>query len=629
MARKRIQSTPFTGANQNFGNSELLDQLTNLAMLENQPALGGDESLAGTAKLEPEAPAMFDFPRVPNNPAEYEDQDQFGVDDVPGIPEGIELLGDLAGAEAEEDALDEVAMTQPPLQPPQTQPEALEDPMENIRDREQAQPEMTAFAPQEEPKESLGFWGSIGQGISDYFSPQKRKEVSESNARLFEDNRLRNEAKQEGLTLDEYKTQRADEYVQDQQSWEDKIEEAVQEPYTRSVYGATDTVLNTPSLRENLQQIGIDPNPEEERMLKDMDAALSDMNDEELQAQGAWNEQVARIRQRIDSGNTSDMDKFLIGLTLAMPLIIGGIFGAEAGASFLGGMGQGLMDIYKLREKAYQDDEDRLSEITGKIEGSKTKQKEIELKRAQLPQEVKKAIGEGPLEHLKGMTLVTLTDDEGNEMQGVRLKPGIVAEMEYMTDKDSKKEMMKEATELNQNRAAVNKLGNNARKIIEIAQQIDDPNVVGKIFQSWAKGKKPSVVAKFGQDITLDGRKVNSAVALTQILEDTLEARRNVMKIKNFGPQLFEHFERILTNPTGEFTTPQDLIDQSLRLYTDTRDQFLDEAEQRGFIKAALLDDFYGKDKQMYDRLNKKESRGRELGDKRQLMTEQVEVPDA
>jgi hypothetical protein len=224
------------------------------------------------------------------------------------------------------------------------------------------------------------------------------------------------------------------------------------------------------------------------------------------------------------------------------------------------------------------------------------------------------------------MELVTLTNENGEQAQGVKLKPGLIASVEFLNDKDALKEMRKEATELNQNRTAVNKLGNSARRVIDIAKQMEDPGVLTKIFQGWAKGKKPSIVAQFGEDIILDGRKVNSAVALTQVLEDMLEARRNVQKIKNFGPQLFEHFERILTNPVGEFNTPQDLIDQTLRLYTDTRDQFLDEVEQRGFLKEGVLDDFYGKDKAMFDLLNKKESMEKEESAKLRRMTKQVDI---
>ena len=124
--------------------------------------------------------------------------------------------------------------------------------------------------------------------------------------------------------------------------------------------------------------------------------------------------------------------------------------------------------------------------------------------------------------------------------------------------------------------------------------------------------------------IEVDGRKVNSAVALAQVLEDTMEARRKVQGIRNFGPQLFEHFERIMTNPYGHFTNVKDLQNQVLTLYTDTRDQFLNDAENRGFLREPLLDDFYKDDVKMYDSLNRKEDWKEGMDIKKEVMMDDI-----
>jgi len=524
-----------------------------------------------------------------------------------------------------------VAMNQGGAEAPmaEAQPQIPQPQMPPQETMQQPAPMAEAPPPQTEERGMMGTaydytLGPVFQALSDYVNPQKRKESAESNAKLFEDNRLRQEAQQQNMSLDEYKQKQADEYGQDQDNWQSQISEAAEQPYTKTVYGATDAVLNHPPLREEIETIVGPIDDQTAQMTKDMEVALSEMNEEELKAQGIWNQQIDDIRQRLDNNQANDNDKYLIGLALLMPLLVAGIFGKEAALGALGGGAQGMMKVYEGREKRMREDEDKLTDLTKLVRGSELKQKELDIEKAKVPGVVKKAVGESPKAHLEGRQMIKYTDPEGNVVEGVRLKPGIVAKEEFLTDKEDLKEMRKEAQEVNVNRENVKKLGNNARRVVDIAMQIDDPGTFQKIFQSWAKGKKPSVVAKFGKDIELDGRKVNSAVALTQTLEDMLEARRNIQKIKNFGPQLFEHFERILTNPYGEFTTPQDLIDQTLRLYTDSRDQFLDSADMRGFLREPLLDDFYQEDVKMFDRLNRKEDRGEAQGLKKQLMAEEA-----
>lgn len=538
-------------------------------------------------------------------------------------PDFYELGQNLANFVAKNEGGQEVpqSMEAPPSMPPQ-QPIPSE-PMQQPAPMTQAPP------PAQEERGMMGTaydytLGPVFQALSDYVNPQKRKEVSEGNAKLFEDNKLREEAQQQNMSLEEYKKKQADEYGQDQETWQNQISEAAEQPYTKTVYGATDAVLNHPPLREEVESIVGPIDEQTAEMTRIMETALSDKNDEELKAQGTWNKQVEEVRERLDNNKATDNDKYLIGLALIMPLIVAGIFGKEAALGALGGGAEGMMKVYQNREKRIREDEDKITDLTKLIRDSELKQQDLEIEKAKIPSAVKKAVGESPKAHLEGRQMIRYTDPEGNVVEGVRLKPGIVAKEEFLADKEDLKEMRKEAQEVNVNRENVKKLGNNARRVVDIAMQIGDEGTFQKIFQSWAKGKKPSVVAKFGKEIELDGRKVNSAVALTQTLEDMLEARRNIQKIKNFGPQLFEHFERILTNPYGEFTTPQDLIDQTLRIYTDSRDQFLDSADMRGFLREPLLDDFYQDDVKMFDRLNRKEDRGEAQGLKKQLMAEEA-----
>jgi hypothetical protein len=610
MVKRRVRSRPqgAIGEQENFSQTDVLENLGDLqniaALLQDEQGLNPEQELSGTAQpLEEEQ--TLDVPRTPANPDLYGDYGQ-------PMPEGVELLANLDQGDGQEESRGVLG--------------SIYDYFSPTKRQEMSEQNAQLF---EKPRQDAGYYQGYDPQADVEPEPKKGilrsiwdagKVSEEDKKRLFEDNARRDQAREQGLTLEDFDQQQS----AMQQQYNDSIREAIQNPYSKSVYGATDTVLNSPELSAQVEKIGVEMTPEIEEMTKQMELAISDMSDQEIVAQGEWDDQIADIRSRIESNQATDKDKFFIGLALIMPLIVGGLFGAEAGLGALAGGAGGLSEQFSEREKGIREDEKSLSDLT-KLKGeSKLKQQKLEIEKAKIPGEVKKLIGEGPLAHLKGMNLVTYTDAEGNKVEGVEMKPGLVAKLEFLDDKEAKKDMRSQAEEINQTRSGVNKLADNARRIVEISQQIDDPGFFTNVFQGWAKGKKPSIVAKFGKDIMVDGRKVNSAVVLTQVLEDTLEARRNVQKIKNFGPQLFEHFERILTNPYGQFTTPQDLIDQTMRLYTDTRDQFLDDVERRGFLKDPVLGDFREKDSKMFDSLNRQEDYSDASRLKKSLKTEEA-----
>lgn len=472
-------------------------------------------------------------------------------------------------------------------------------------------------APQQEEPDYSGLWGALKQWWS---GPP----VAGSHEEFQQNIKDHMEAKDQGIPVEDYRYQKSEQYANDQERFQNEMQEALQEPYSRVVFGATDQVVNNPKLLEEAEKIGVQITPEMAEMTTNMEAALSDMTNEQLQAEGEWNDQIAEMRQRIDQNKATDSDKFLIGLALLMPLIIGGIFGAEAGLGTLAGGAKGMADVYGRRDKNIREDLDRIADLTKQKQTSQLKRKELELEGLAIPGKVKKALGDAPYAHLEGMEMKRYTDEEGNQVEGVQLKPGLVARVDTLADKEDKKEMKTEARDLNKTRSAVNHLANNARRIIDITNKIKDKTFVNKVFQNWSKGKDPTLLSKFGEEIELDGKKVNSAVALAQVLEDTMEARRKVQGIRNFGPQLFEHFERIMTNPYGHFTSVKDLQNQVLTLYTDTRDQFLNDAENRGFLREPLLDDFYKDDVKMYDSMNRKLDRNEAMDIKKELMAEDI-----
>jgi len=138
MARRRIRSKPFTG-DLSFNQPKVLESLSELSSFS-EPE---DEiDLKGTSQyIEPVD--GYKFPELVRNSEVFEDK--VGVDDVPGIPEGIELLGDLAGLESEEDALDVVGESEPPVR----SFGGLPDPLEVIRMRVAEEPELINDLPEE------------------------------------------------------------------------------------------------------------------------------------------------------------------------------------------------------------------------------------------------------------------------------------------------------------------------------------------------------------------------------------------------------------------------------------------------------------------------------------------------
>lgn len=654
MAKKRVKSI-------DQGN----DQIDPVKFLESLNVLAGEDQeeavpdFSGTANNE-QVQETVDFPQVPNNPELLAQESQ------QELPQGLELLSEVAGLEAEEDIIDappesqqmmkksfsppelfpEQQQQQAPFTPPELyQPQDGQDEMqglppglefladyqglENQEDATDSAPEINPLEPKETENEK-SLWESLGATNAwNPFNQGEREKQTKNLERIREDVDLKPLADEQGVSVDEYRRRNSEQYKQDQQRMSAEVAKALQEPYSTAVYGATDQVMNSPELMSEAERIGIEITPEQKEYAEKMELALSDQTDEELKTLGLYDDQVKGIRDRIDSNQVTDNDKYIAGLALIMPLIIGGLFGSEAAIGALKGSADAMMKIYDKRDKDIRADEEKLKELT-KLQGeSRRNLSELELKKLQIPSQAKKMVGASPYEHLKGMKKVKFTDEDGNEQEGVEFSPGVVAKMDYLDDKEAKTAMRKKGEEVNKNRDAINKLGDNSRKIVEIASQIPDSGFLSKIFQVWSKGKSPTLVKQFGTDIMVDGRKVNSAVALTQALEDTLEARRNVMKIKNFGPQLFEHFERILTNPYANFTSPEDLTNQTITLYTDSRDQFLNSVENQGFIKEAMVDDFYGKDLQMYNLLNQKQSMQKEANDEKRRMTEKVDVPNA
>lgn len=476
-----------------------------------------------------------------------------------------------------------------PVSPPQQAPEA---------------------PPPPPPEQSRGVLGTLYdytlQPFVDWVNPEKRKEIQKGIQE-------RNLAKEQGITVEEMRQRDA----QAQGDIKGKINEAIQQPFENVVWGATDMVANSPEAISQLDKVGIPVTPEELELTKKMEAALSDLSEAELKAQGVWDEQIGRFRDRIDSGMATDQDKFLVGLALLMPLVLGLALGPEAGLGALGGTMKGFAESLGKREKTLREDESALTELEKLKQTSQLKTKELELEGLKIPAAVKKAVGEHPYEHFKNMKGQYETNPETGEKEltKVELLPGLEAFVDYMPDKASITEMRKKGHEINSERSAIEKMSNSVRRIAQISTQMKEKGTWKQFWDNYVLDKKPELLSKFGHEVTVDGKKVNSAVMLAKEIQEMVDNRRLSMKIRGFGQNVVKHAEELFTSPIGRFNSPNDLLDQVTTLYTDTRNLLLNNAGREGFDANVLANDFRGQDKALWNYLNKKENikRGSEL----------------
>jgi len=407
MARRKIKSQPFTGE-QNFNQSDVLQNLSGLAdmatLLQDQE-MEGDVDLTGTAQ-EMAIPDQFQFPQVPRNPEMFEDE--VGVDDVPGIPEGIELLGDLAGVESREDALDDVADPEPPLGMgaftlPRTSSGALQDPLEFIRMRIQEEPELAQYLP-EETRQMLE--ASQAQPEKEFAPPSREfpelpdveEEVAEVSPGMI----------QEEVISEQPALPPAVEALPDQGTGQEVSQDDIPEEGLGAMPGAVEAAQQNPDLVRNVENLlnlkrgDIPKEAWEHAQL--MEKALT-------QEEANLNELEKEYREKIERGELSTFDKVALGIAIALPVIIGMVYGKDALFATLGGSAKGFGEaLMKQQESGLK--------TLGKIGEIQKEKKGITEKRAKLKEDYLKNV-ENPAVRklLKNYDVINMTEGANGEPQ--------------------------------------------------------------------------------------------------------------------------------------------------------------------------------------------------------------------
>lgn len=404
------------------------------------------------------------------------------------------------------------------------------------------------------------------------------------------------------------------------------LDEAEMNPWHVTAYGATDAFANQPELVSQFEEYtGINFDEQQKDMTEKYEKVLSDIQKGFLENDASYDEQESRIKQRILNNESDDNDKFYIGLALLMPLLIGGMFGKEAGLGALGGGAKGITDIYKGRQENIKKDEELLSDIYKQRSVNEAKKGELELEKLKIPEQIRKNLPKDEMSDIKGMKIVKFKDPETGEIvaEGPEILPDLVLDMRYGNTPENRKEIRKEAIELEKEKAALERANEATSDIIKAAMQLKDPGIMSKILAYSLSDEKSESLKKFiranAPEITVDGRKQNSAVYIDSKIEQMKDAYRRNEGMKAFTQTVSQHIGNMAENPLYSGLKPKDLIDQMLIMRDRGQQFFVDKVSSQGFLKIPIENKFGKLNRELYKGLNTKEEKSQLERDK-QLM---------
>jgi hypothetical protein len=398
-----------------------------------------------------------------------------------------------------------------------------------------------------------------------------------------------------------------------QQVDHEAIDRAQEDPWNIAAYGATDAFANSPELVEQFKQYtGMDFTEEERALTEKYEKVLSDL-DKNINADNAgYDDQQMRIKERIENNQTTNADKFFIGLALLMPLLIGGMYGKEAGLGALGGAAKGLADVYANREKNIRADEELLASINKEQGALNLKKGEIDLERAKIPSEVKKLLPKDEYEDIKGMDVYRFTDPNTGEIvgEGVKVLPDLYMDMSYYNTSKKREGASAKAEKLGEEKAALERANAATKDVINAATQLKEPGLMGKIL-AYAlaedqDGALKKIVRQQAPEIVVDGRKQNAAVYIDSKVEQIKDAYRRNEQMRAFTNTVAAHIGNMAENPLYSGLKPEDLIDQMLILRDRGQNFFVDRAEAQGFLGAPLKSNFGKENRDLYKKLNRR-----------------------
>lgn len=399
------------------------------------------------------------------------------------------------------------------------------------------------------------------------------------------------------------------------------VEDAANQPWQKSVYGSAEVVASHPALQEQFKKItGIDYEPQIAQKVSDYEAGMQGVEDTLNGNQTSLTEQGNTITQRILNNQVTEDDMYYIGLALLMPLIVGGVFGKEAGLGALAGGAKGVAESIGRREKDIRADESALLDISRQKSANAEKLASMALERSQLGGKLRKALPDDPREHLLGKREVKWVNPETNqEESAVEILPGLVADNSFVTTKEGLASRVKAADELSSIKSYVDELNDLTNDVIEITSQLKDQNTVSQMWSSYLSRKDPGSLTKTTQEVEFDGRKVNAGSILQQKLGLLANAYSQAKDIGQLDRAAQAHMANLFTNPTASLSSPKNTIDQMLEIRKLAQRGLIKEAKGKGFIPEFLQNQYDQKNSEVFSRLNKKAEKSVLKDDKKRL----------
>lgn len=403
-----------------------------------------------------------------------------------------------------------------------------------------------------------------------------------------------------------------------------ELDKAQERPWEVAAYGANDKFANNPeSVAEFEKYTGIEYTNQIKNTVDQYEKILSDRENGIIGDQANYDEQAKRINDRINSNQTTDSDKFFIGLALAMPLIIGGMFGKEAALGALGGGAKGLSAAMGQRQDSIRKDEALLAGVKKQRDDSNFKRSEIELERLKLPGEIRKN-NPNPNEDMIGMNIATFKDPNTGEViaSGPEILPGFVANTSFANTPKAREALRGKASELSEEKAALQKANSATYKLAQAAMQIKDPGIIGKLFSYALSDENSALKKKFKQDapqIFVDGRWQNSAVYIDSFSEQLKDAYRRNEGMKALTNTVSDHMANMVGNSQYSGLKPDDMIDQLMILLDRSQNFFVDKVKSQGFLGIPIEQEFGKENKKLYSDLNKREEKKQLVSDKQKM----------
>lgn len=456
----------------------------------------------------------------------------------------------------------------------------------------------------------------LGSGFKSLFTPKLTDEFVATNPELA----------QKDPTYPQYMAEKARQREIDQ----DDMRRARENPWDVAVYGATNRFINTPELHSNFQTYtGLNFDEKQAEMTEKYEKVLSDLEKGFTQNEASYDEQEKRIKDRIMANQATDMDKYYIGMALLMPLLIGGVLGAEAGVGALGGAAKGLGQVYSDRQKQIEGDEELLADINKQRSALTAKKGELELERLKIPEAIKKSLPKDEYEDLKGVKIYNYANPETGEIvaTGAEILPDLVVDLRYANTPEKRKDMQKVAQELALDKSNLEKADRAYDNLLEASLQLKDTGYLGQAMAYALTEDKNDALKKIMKQnaptIIVDGRKVNAFVYFDSQIEALKDAYRRSEGMKQMTSQVVDHLNNMIANYAYEGLTPRDFQEQVLLFKDRSQEYFVDKLRNNGFLVAPIEAKIAERNQKIFDKLNQKEAKTAYEPDKTKIMRNQ------